>query len=292
MAREREVEQRRIGHERPPRLESTKPGAVIEAGTGMHEHAHETRRPAQAREVRERIGAGRRRQAKPTVQQPVPDLGRDEVVGVSHHLEIVHLAECDVDGQLVEQGRGRVRRIGLRIERVDVADEGSLRMGEIGNHGIRQRETRRGGVGIPGVFGEQVVRGEAQDPQVTPDTGVKFLGVPEQQRGARYRIGVRSEIGDIGNPLFLVDDQILDNVQILGPRLKREMRRGVAVGAAVVHVHVDVAAPPAAGSEIVDAFENDAAGHEAATRYRRVGTKHLVLGTSPHLDVHLPRRDR
>jgi len=73
---------------------------------------------------------------------------------------------------------------------------------------------------------------------------VKLLGVPEQKGRRRYGIGIGAEIGDVRDPLLFVHDQILDDVQILGTRLECQMRRCVAVGAAVVHVDMDVATPP------------------------------------------------
>ena len=130
---------------------------------------------------------------------------------------------------------------------MDVPDQGALCMGEIGDRGVRQSKTCRGGVGISGVLREQIVRLEAEQSDVAPDAGVKLLRVHKQERGGRYRIRVGAEVGDVRNPLLLVHNQILDDMQVLGARLEREMLRRVAVGATVVHVHVHVPAPPAAG---------------------------------------------
>ena len=47
---------------------------VIELRTGVDEHPYQPRRPAEAREVRERIRPRRRRQSESTVEQAVPDL--------------------------------------------------------------------------------------------------------------------------------------------------------------------------------------------------------------------------
>ena len=212
------------------------------------------------------------------------------MVRVSHDLVIIDLAERDIHGQLVKQGCRRIGGIRARIEGMHVAHQGALRMREIGDRGVRQRKARRGGVRVTGVLGQQIVRGETQQPHVAPDAGVKFLRVPEHERRSRDRIGIRAEIRNVRNPLLFVHDQILDDVQILGARLEGEMRRCVAIGAAVVHVDVHVAAPPAARREIVHALENDAACHEAARRYRRVGTIHAILWSVPNLDMNLSRR--
>ena len=55
---------------------------------------------------------------------------------------------------------------------------------------------------------------------------------------------VRCEIRNIGNALFLVDDQVEDDIEIFSARLLDEVRGRVSVGAAVIHVHVHVAANP------------------------------------------------
>ena len=65
-------------------------------------------------------------------------------------------------------------------------------------------------------------------------------------RGAPVAAGSAPNAGDVGDALFLVDDQVLDDVEILGLRLPREVRGRVAVMAAVVHVHVQVGADPVA----------------------------------------------
>src|SRR6267378_6101550 len=103
---------------------------------------------------------------------------------------------------------------------MDVADERALRMREIGHDRVRERETRRGGVGIAGVLGQEVVRAEAEESHVAPRAGVKLLRVSEQERGRGDRVGVRTEVRNIRNPLLFVYDQILDDVQIFGARLE------------------------------------------------------------------------
>ena len=64
---------------------------------------------------------------------------------------------------------------------------------------------------------------------------------------------------DVRDALLLVDDQVLDDVEVLGFRLCAQPRRVVAVGAAVVHVNVQVAAPPAACGKIHQALEAERA---------------------------------
>jgi len=52
----------------------------------------ETRRAAERREVRERVGPGARGHAVAAIEEPVPDLRRDEMVAVPHHFHVVDLA--------------------------------------------------------------------------------------------------------------------------------------------------------------------------------------------------------
>ena len=75
-------------------------------------------------------------------------------------------------------------------------------------------------------------------------------------------------------------------MEILGARLKREVRRRVAIGAAVVHVHVHIPAPPAARRQIVQTLESDAVCDTNTRRHVHVGTKDVILRSTPHLDVY------
>src|SRR5881394_3912050 len=83
-----ELEQRRIADECPARLQPCEPPAVIEPWAGVDEGPHQPRWPAQTREVRKRVGPRSGRDPESTVQQPVPDLGSDEMVRVAHHLDV------------------------------------------------------------------------------------------------------------------------------------------------------------------------------------------------------------
>src|SRR5206468_11021372 len=67
------------------------------------------------------------------------------------------------------------------------------------------------------------------------------------------------------------------------------MRRCVAVGAAVVHVDMNVAAPPATPRQVVDAFENDAACDTSTRRHVHVGTINPILGSAPNLEMNRSR---
>ena len=81
---------------------------------------------------------------------------------------------------------------------------------------------------------------------MAPEAGVKFLGVHDQHAVAARRVRIGAEIADVRDPLLLVDDEIVDDVEILGPRLPREVVGRVPIGAAVIHVDVQVGAAPRA----------------------------------------------
>src|SRR5207247_11186656 len=144
----RDPERVSVRHECPALLQYSDPAPLSGGGTRVHEHADQAGWPTQTGEIRESIGASGRRQAESAVEEAVPNLGRDEMVGVSHDLEVVDFPEGDVDWQLVPQWRSRVGGIGFRIEGMDVPNEGTLRMREIGDHRVRQSETGRRGVGV------------------------------------------------------------------------------------------------------------------------------------------------
>ena len=54
----------------------------------------------------------------------------------------------------------------------------------------------------------------------------------------------RREIVYVGNALFLVDDQIEDEIEIFRVRLFRQLFRRHAINAAIIHVDMNVAAAP------------------------------------------------
>ena len=51
-----------------------------------------------------------------------------------------------------------------------------------------------------------------------------------------------AEIADVRDSLLLVDDEVIDDVEIFGPRLSREVLRRVPIVPAIVHVHVEIGA--------------------------------------------------
>ena len=80
---------------------------------------------------------------------------------------------------------------------------------------------------------------------MAPIAGMEFLGMHDQARRAARRVPAYL-ITDVRNPLFLVDDEIVDRVEIFRLGLSRQVRRRVPIDPAVVHVDVEVGAPPPA----------------------------------------------
>src|SRR6185295_5502780 len=56
------------------------------------------------------------------------------------------------------------------------------------------------------------------------------------------RIRIGAEVTDVGNPLLLVDDEIVDDVQVLGAHLPSQCVRTGLIVPTVIHVHVQVGA--------------------------------------------------
>ena len=92
---------------------------------------------------------------------------------------------------------------------------------------------------------------------MAPIARVELLAVKQQKISARHGVRVGSEVRDVGDALLLVHYKILDDVQVLGLALEREMLRRVAVRPAVVHVHVEIPAPPAQRREIRESIQDD-----------------------------------
>ena len=160
-------------------------------------------------------------------------------------LVVVDLAERRIDRQRVGQRRG-LAGIDVFVEGMRVADQAALRMCQVGNRRVVRIRTRRGGERVGGVSRQQQVLREIQDAQMTPVAGVEFLAVQDQEPIGRCRIDVGAKSGDVGKSLLLVYDQVRDQIQVFGAALLGEVLRRVAIQAAVVHVHVQVAAPPRA----------------------------------------------
>ena len=151
----------------------------------------------------------------------------------------------------------------------------ALRVGQVRHRrvvrpGARHRSERIG-----------VVAGQDQPPQpeqadVPPIAGVELLAVEQQHAAGRRRVDSRQEGADVRDPLLLVDDQVVDEIEPFGARLLRQICGRVAVTAAVVHVDVEVAAPPLSRKR------------QPRQRHRHRG---LRVDLAPHHRVSRPARD-
>src|SRR5712692_533693 len=79
---------------------------------------------------------------------------------------------------------------------------------------------------------------------MAPVAGVKFLSVQDKLLDGGSLIQARSTFVNVREPLLLIDDQIVHDLQIFGLRCTHEVIGSVVVRAAIVHVHVEVAAYP------------------------------------------------
>ena len=123
-------------------------------------------------------------------------------------------------------------------------------------------QARRGGACVAGVPWEEHVVTQPQQADVAPDAGVVFLVVDDER--PRSGGGVLPDpIPDVRDTALLVDDQVLHDIEILRARLEREMPGCVAVGAAIVHVHVEVRASPPARGQVAEGSERDGEGRVA-----------------------------
>jgi hypothetical protein len=84
-----------------------------------------------------------------------------------------------------------------------------------------------------------------------------FLVVHDQRPSGGSPIGTTGEVFDVRNPALFVDNEVLDQVQVLRAGLRRQACRRVAVGASIIHVHVEIAAVPPGSRHVHQTFELD-----------------------------------
>ena len=150
------------------------------------------------------------------------------MIAEADDLEVVHLAERDVDRQRVRQ---RIRAAGIgggRIEGVHVSRDAALRVREVEDRRVVGKEARRGRVRVARVVRQDEVLLQAEVPRVAPPARVVLLVVLDQRRRGGDRVEGRGEPRDVRDALLLVDDQVLDDVQVFGLGLRAQARRVVA----------------------------------------------------------------
>ena len=64
---------------------------------------------------------------------------------------------------------------------------------------------------------------QIQQAQMAPIAAVEFLCLHQQHAVLTQRLG--RELRDVGNALFLVDDQVVDGIQMFGTRLFDQIRQ-------------------------------------------------------------------
>ena len=104
--------------------------------------------------------------------------------------------------------------------------------------------------------------------------------------------GRRLEVADVRNALLLVDDEVFDDVEAFGLGLELEVRRSISIGAAVVHVDVQIAAPPAARRHVGKAIEDEGLFGGAVRLDAQLAACDGVLRPARRLDDVLTRRQR
>ena len=207
---------------------------------------------------------GSRREPEAAVEQAVPDRVRGAVVAQAHRLVEVDLAERRVDRQAdriarlearqrIGAGVAVARRVGLAVEGMDVADERALGAREVGDGGVRRDGgSRRRCRGSP--RSRAAARGCA---------GRAATGGPTSSCGTPGRAAAACRLVETGSGPPVNQPMSGMRCSLLTIRSKTTCRSSAsaiarsvsgrrAVGAAVVHVHVQVAAPPPARRPVGD----------------------------------------
>src|SRR5581483_10609875 len=101
--------------------------------------------------------------------------------------------------------------IGRYVEWMNVSGERLLLVCDVRDGGIGRKQACGRGPGISRVSGDQKIAREVQQAEVSPITGVEFLRMEQEIIRGGSCVGFWSEVCDVGNALFFVDDQIFDN---------------------------------------------------------------------------------
>jgi hypothetical protein len=81
---------------------------------------------------------------------------------------------------------------------------------------------------------------QIQQAEMSPIIGMKFLCLHQQHVVFTQRLG--SELRDVRNALFLVDDQVVDRIQVFGTCLFDQILRSVVIVPTIIHVHMQIGA--------------------------------------------------
>ena len=226
---------------------------MFERAAALHVAPGSSDRPAKRGEVGHRVGARPAASRKPQFTVDTTP----SAVAFRSSSRIPRLRSSPpcpgrIHRQLVGERTGGVGGIRHQVVRVHVAGERrpvpcEVRIpGRSWAGGSRRRCWRTRCTRVePGARGGRAVR---HDPS-------SWCGIPLRERSS-YRMSMRGRdrAGSrrLRHATLLVHDEVLDNMEILRLGLERESLRVVAVGAAVVHVDVEIAAVPAAALQVVD----------------------------------------
>ena len=119
----------------------------------LHVDAVHADGPAQGGIVGHRVGPSSRGQPQAAIEQPVPDRGGAQMIGETHRLVVVHLAQRGVDDESVRESFVP-RRIDVGVERMHVAHQAALRVCEVRYRRVVRPGARHGREGIRVVPGE------------------------------------------------------------------------------------------------------------------------------------------
>ena len=174
-------------------------------------------------------------------------MGSRLVVGEADDLHVIDLAVGNVGGKFVAQRLFR-RRVDVGIEWMHIADERALRVGKIGDCAVVRVRARKRTVLIGDETRRQIMIGQPEQAEVSPVARVIFLAVQDEDAVSTRRVRIGPEVADVRDPLFLVHDQIVDDIEVFRARLPGEIFGRVPIVAAVVHVDVKVGAAELAES--------------------------------------------
>jgi hypothetical protein len=121
---------------------------------------------------------------------------------------------------------------------------------------------------------------------------VELLAVQDQVLGRGRRVGPAGKRLDVGHALLLVDDEVEDEVHVLGLGLAAQRRGIEAIVPAVVHVHVHVGVAPAPRPEVVETLEHDLHRRDAALGHVHLAPHRAELEAARHFDREAARRHR
>src|SRR5204863_2439071 len=126
------------------------------------------------------------------------------------------------------------------IEWMRTSDQAMLRVCQASDYAIVGIWTGQGRFPIGGkIWGQEMII-QIEQAEMSPITAVKFLCLHQQHFVFAQRQG--TELRDVRNALFLVDDQVVDGIQMFGTCLFDQILRSVVIVPTIIHVDMQVGA--------------------------------------------------